>query len=55
LYTWLPTSGKISAYTINSNPSVANQTGGRYFFTGQSGVIRYSIGGAATVSSKPIS
>jgi type IV pilus assembly protein PilA len=50
-----PTNGKISTYTINANPSVPNQTGTRYFFTDQSGVIRFNVGGAANVSSKPIS
>ncbi|HEY6269537.1 MAG TPA: prepilin-type N-terminal cleavage/methylation domain-containing protein [Candidatus Acidoferrum sp.] len=50
-----PNNGKIWTYTINANPVVPGQTGGRYFFTDQSGVIRYNSGGPATVSSPPIS
>jgi prepilin-type N-terminal cleavage/methylation domain-containing protein len=50
-----PTNGKIWIYTINANPVVPGQTGGRYFFTDQSGVIRYNSGAAATISSPPIS
>lgn len=49
-----PTGGKIATYTVTANPAVAQKTGGRYFFTDQTGVIRYSLGSAATVSSKPI-
>jgi type IV pilus assembly protein PilA len=49
-----PNNGKIWTYTINANPVVPGQTGGRYFFTDQSGVIRYNSGGAATISSPPI-
>jgi type IV pilus assembly protein PilA len=47
--------GKIWTYTIKANPVVPGQTGGRYLFTDQSGVIRYNSGGPATVSSPPIS
>ena len=49
-----PKGGKIGTYTINANPVTPNVTGTRYFFTDQTGVIRYKIGGAATVTSKPI-
>lgn len=49
-----PTKGKISTYTINANPVAPNQTGGRYFFTDQSGVTRYNFKGPATVNSPPI-
>lgn len=49
-----PTGGKIATYTVQANPSVAQKTGGRYFFTDQTGVIRYNLGATATVSSKPI-
>jgi type IV pilus assembly protein PilA len=41
-------------YTVNGAPSSPNQSGVRYFFTDQSGVIRYSIGAAATSGSSPI-
>jgi type IV pilus assembly protein PilA len=50
-----PNNGKIWSYTINANPVVPGQTGGRYFFTDQTGVIRYTSGGPATISSPPIS
>jgi type IV pilus assembly protein PilA len=50
-----PTNGKIWAYTINATPVVPGKTGGRYFFTDQSGVIRYNSNGAATIASPPIS
>jgi type IV pilus assembly protein PilA len=50
-----PAKGKISTYMINATPVAPGQTGEHYFFTDQSGVIRYSSGGPATVSSPPIS
>jgi type IV pilus assembly protein PilA len=50
-----PSNGKIWTYTINASPMVPGQTGGRYFFTDQTGVIRSNSGGSATVSSSPIS
>jgi prepilin-type N-terminal cleavage/methylation domain-containing protein len=50
-----PTNGKISTYTINANPAVPGKSGGRYFFTDQTGVIRYNSGGAATIASPPLS
>lgn len=49
-----PTNGIISTYTITASPQTPNVTGTRYFFTDQTAVIRYNIGGAATATSKPI-
>ena len=49
-----PKSGTISTYTINADPVAPNITGTRYFFTNQTGVIRYRIGGTATAASSPI-
>jgi type IV pilus assembly protein PilA len=49
-----PTNGKIPTYTISASPAVPGTSGGRYFFTDQSGVIRYNTAGAATVVSPPI-
>ena len=49
-----PTNGKVSTYTINANPVVPGKSGGRYFFTDQSGVIRQNTGAAATITSAPI-
>jgi type IV pilus assembly protein PilA len=43
-----------AVYTITATPVVVNQTGVRYFFTDQSGVIRANPAGAATASSTPI-
>ena len=37
-------------YTANGNPTVPGQSGQRYFFTDQSGVIRYNGSAAATAS-----
>jgi type IV pilus assembly protein PilA len=49
-----PKGGTIGTYTVNANPLKLNITGGRYFFTDQTGVIRYNRGSAATLASKPI-
>jgi type IV pilus assembly protein PilA len=49
-----PKGGTIGTYTVNANPLKPNITGGRYFLTDQTGVIRYNIGSAATPASKPI-
>jgi prepilin-type N-terminal cleavage/methylation domain-containing protein len=50
-----PNNGKILTYTVSASPVVPGQSGGRYFFTDQSGVIRYNSGGVATVASSPLS
>jgi type IV pilus assembly protein PilA len=42
-------------YTITGEPKSAGVTGQRYFFTDQSGVIRYNLTGSATASDSPIS
>ena len=42
-----------SQYTVVGNPQ-SQQTGQRYFFSDQSGVIRYNQGSAATVTSAPL-
>lgn len=49
-----PVDGKIPSYTITAAPLVPNQTGVRYFFSDQSGVIRQNTGSAATVTSSPL-
>jgi prepilin-type N-terminal cleavage/methylation domain-containing protein len=51
-FTW---TGTGSVYTIKANPTTVGVTGQRYFFTDQSGVIRYNITAAATVSDSPLS
>jgi type IV pilus assembly protein PilA len=46
--------GVVQSYTETAQPSTANVTGIRYFFTDQSAVIRQNVGGAASNSSTPI-
>jgi prepilin-type N-terminal cleavage/methylation domain-containing protein len=46
--------GYINSYTLNANPSAPGQSGIRYFFTDQSGVITYAYGTAATISDVPL-
>jgi type IV pilus assembly protein PilA len=41
-------------YTTTANPAVPSTTGIRGFFSNQTGVIRYSLTGAATVASNPL-
>jgi prepilin-type N-terminal cleavage/methylation domain-containing protein len=47
-------SGVIPTYGVAANPIASNQTGTRYFFTDQSGVIRQNVGGPADATSTPI-
>jgi prepilin-type N-terminal cleavage/methylation domain-containing protein len=47
-------SGGTNAFTITGAPLTAGTTGTRYFFSDESGVIRYSTGGSATSSSSPL-
>ncbi len=46
--------GFINTYTVNGNPSAPGQTGIRYFYTDQSGVITFAYGTAASVSDVPL-
>ncbi len=46
--------GTTNTFTITAYPLTAGSTGTRYFFSDESGVIRYSTGGAADVSSSPL-
>jgi len=48
-------SNVVPAYEVRANPLTPNQTGTRYFFTDQSGVIRFNISGQASVTDSPIS
>ena len=54
LFTYAPAGAPPNTYTLSGLPSLAGSTGQRGFFTDQTGVIRYSITGAATVASSPI-
>ncbi|HUK31027.1 MAG TPA: prepilin-type N-terminal cleavage/methylation domain-containing protein [Candidatus Acidoferrum sp.] len=43
-----------ASYTINANPITVNQTGVRFFFTDQSGVIRFNATQEAAVTDSPL-
>ncbi len=47
-------SGGANAFTVTADPLLAGSTGTRYFFSDESGVIRYSTGASATNSSSPL-
>ncbi len=47
-------SGGAIAFTITAEPLTAGSTGTRYFFSDESGVIRYNTGASATNSSSPL-
>jgi len=47
--------GAIQSYTITASPQELGRTGRRFFFTDQSGIIRFSTSGPASASSPPIS
>ena len=44
----------LSSYSVLASPVTVNQTGLRFFYTDQSGVIRFNIGVAADASSTPL-
>ena len=46
--------GTTSTFTITASPITAGSTGTRYFFSDESGVIRYNTGGVADSSSNPL-
>jgi type IV pilus assembly protein PilA len=48
-------SGYIDTFTLNANPVVPNQTGVRYFFMDEKGVITFAVGGPAAATDVPIS
>ncbi len=52
-YTFTSSGGAIS-FTINASPLTVGSTGTRYFFSDESGVIRYSTGAAASSASSPL-
>jgi prepilin-type N-terminal cleavage/methylation domain-containing protein len=54
-FLYVPSAAPATTYTNSGLPSAAGTTGQRGFFTDQTGVIRYAISGAATVTSSPIS
>ncbi len=52
-YSFASTGGSIG-FTITAEPLTAGSTGTRYFFSDESGVIRYNTGGSADNSSNPL-
>jgi hypothetical protein len=46
--------GVNTSYTVTATPTIIGTAGQRYFFTDQSGVLRYGLTGPATVSSSAI-
>jgi len=46
--------GVIPTYTVNASPITAGQTGQRYFYTDQSGVIRFNVSAVASASDNPL-
>jgi prepilin-type N-terminal cleavage/methylation domain-containing protein len=52
-YSFASTGGSIG-FTITAAPITAGSTGTRYFFSDESGVIRYNTGGSADNSSNPL-
>jgi type IV pilus assembly protein PilA len=50
----LPVGGINTAYTVTATPVNPGTSGQRYFFTDQSGVLRYALAGPADVTSSAI-
>ncbi len=46
--------GAVDTFSINGDPITPGSTGNRYFFTDESGVIRFSLTGTATATSSAI-
>ena len=46
--------GTANTFTVTAQPTTPGTTGNRYFFSDDSGVIRATTGGAATVASPPL-
>lgn len=48
------TNGEGETFTVNADPIVPGETGTQHFFVDESGVIRWSMEGPATVFSLPL-
>ena len=46
--------GTTNTFVINADPVTPGSTGNRYFFSDESGVIRYSTSGAASATCSPL-
>jgi prepilin-type N-terminal cleavage/methylation domain-containing protein len=53
-YTFSFVSSATVGYTINANPVSVNQTGVRYFYSDQSGVVRFNGLAAAAITDSPL-
>ena len=53
-YAPVASGGVNTGFTINANPATPGQTGSRYFFADQSGVIRFNPAAPAAVTDNPI-
>jgi type IV pilus assembly protein PilA len=55
-FTYAPVAngGTNTGFTLNGSPATVGQTGVRYFFADQSGVIRFNPSGSATASSNAL-
>lgn len=47
-------SGQVEGYAVNANPISPGQTGDKYFYVDQTGVVRYSLAGPANATSDPV-
>jgi len=46
--------GQMDGYTVNANPISPGQTGDKYFYVDQVGVVRYNLAGPANATSDPV-
>jgi type IV pilus assembly protein PilA len=53
-YTFTYVTAPLVGYTINANPVAVNQTGVRFFYSDQSGVVRWNNTQAAAVTDSPL-
>jgi type IV pilus assembly protein PilA len=53
-FTYTPGAVAGTTYTVLATPATFGSTGQRYFFTDESGVIRYGLNSAADITSSPL-
>jgi len=46
--------GEMDGYAVNANPISPGQTGDKYFYVDQTGVVRYNLAGPANATSDPV-
>jgi len=54
VYAPVASAGYNAQYTLNANPTIVGVSGQRYFYSDETGVIRYAMSAAATVASSPL-